>query len=182
MTDAPSRRRIRPEAVWAEVRKAWEGGETARSVARRYDVGVHALWKRREAEGWRRPDPAYGPVEPAEGWSDYAAGRWDAFAARLAEERDLARALAAALVGRRPEDVPLWHLPFVMQWRAEHLGPEAAADDRARNLDQAWAAVIWDADGRMGLLETMTRALARLYRDDWRAQEKLPDWAAPDWP
>lgn len=49
MTDAPSRRRIRPEAVWAEVRRAWEGGETARSAARRYDVGVHALWKRREA-------------------------------------------------------------------------------------------------------------------------------------
>ena len=50
----------------AQARKAWEGGETARSVARRYDVGVPALWKRREAEGWRRPDPAEGPIEPAE--------------------------------------------------------------------------------------------------------------------
>ena len=37
-------RKIRPDAVWAEVRKAWEDGETARSVAARYDVGVHALW------------------------------------------------------------------------------------------------------------------------------------------
>ena len=74
MTEEPVRfrRKIRPEAVWAEARKAWEGGETARSVARRYDVGVPALWKRREAEGWRRPDPAYGPVEPAEGWSGSA--------------------------------------------------------------------------------------------------------------
>lgn len=27
MTDAaPTRRKIRPEAVWAEARKAWEGG------------------------------------------------------------------------------------------------------------------------------------------------------------
>lgn len=60
-------RRIRPDAVWAEVRKAWEDGETARSVAKRYDVGVHALWKRREAEGWKRPEPTLGPIEPAEG-------------------------------------------------------------------------------------------------------------------
>ncbi|WP_428151809.1 DpnI domain-containing protein [Brevundimonas sp.] len=48
----PTRRKSRPEAVWAEARKAWEDGETARSVAKRYDVGVPALWKRREAEGW----------------------------------------------------------------------------------------------------------------------------------
>lgn len=61
----PTRRKIRPEAVWAEARKAWEAGETARSVARRYDVGVPALWKRREAEGWKRPDPAAGPSQPA---------------------------------------------------------------------------------------------------------------------
>ena len=62
-------RKIRPDAVWAEVRKAWEDGETARSVAARYDVGVHALWKRREAEGWKRPEPTLAPIEPAEGWT-----------------------------------------------------------------------------------------------------------------
>ena len=39
---------------------------TARSVAARYDVGVHALWKRREAEGWKRPEPTLAPIEPAE--------------------------------------------------------------------------------------------------------------------
>ncbi|WP_191554456.1 hypothetical protein [Brevundimonas aurantiaca] len=67
-------RKIRSDAIWAEVRKAWEAGETARSVARRYDVGVHALWKRREAEGWARPEPKAGPVEPAEGWGAYVQG------------------------------------------------------------------------------------------------------------
>lgn len=56
----PTRRKIRPEAVWAEVRKAWEAGETVRSAAGRYDVGVPALWKRRGAEGWKRPAPAEG--------------------------------------------------------------------------------------------------------------------------
>lgn len=182
MTDAPSRRRIRPEAVWAEVRKAWEGGETARSVAKRYDVGVHALWKRREAEAWKRPDPVFGPVEPAEGWSVYAADRYREFEERLKEERDLAAALAAALVSERPEDVPLWHLPFVMRWRAERLGPEVAADDRARNRDQLWATALWDEEGRLGSLADMTRALARLYRDDWRRRYNLPEWAATGWP
>ncbi|MFN3354254.1 MAG: hypothetical protein ACK4Z5_11655 [Brevundimonas sp.] len=57
-----------------------------------------------------------------------------------------------------------------------------AADDRARNLDQAWAAAIWDAEGRMGTLAAMTWAIVRLYRDEWRAQQNLPEWAAPSWP
>lgn len=36
-------RKVTPDAVWAEVRRAWEGGETARVVAKRYAVGVPAL-------------------------------------------------------------------------------------------------------------------------------------------
>lgn len=183
MTDAaPTRRKIRPEAVWAEARKAWEGGETARSVARRYDVGVHALWKRREAEGWKRPDPVFGVVEPAEGWSSFAARQYDAFEARLGEERDLAKALAAGLVGKRPEDVPLWHVPFVMAWRAEHLGPEVAAEDWDRNKGQDWAGAVWDAEGRMGSLSRMTQAMARANRKVWREQHGLPEWVAEGWP
>jgi hypothetical protein len=83
----PVRRRIRPDAVWVEARKAWEGGETARSVARRYDVGVPALWKRREAEGWKRPGPDAGPVEPGEGWDAFAARELEAFEGRLAATR-----------------------------------------------------------------------------------------------
>ena len=177
-----NRRKIRPEAVWAEARKAWEGGETARSVARRYDVGVPALWKRREAEGWKRPDPLSGPVEPAEGWSAFAARAWDGFEARLREERDLAAALAAGMVGERPEHVPLWHLPFVLHWRAEHLGAEVAATDRERNRDQDWAGAIWDAEGTMGSVATMTEAMARLNRAVWREEHHLPDGAAESWP
>lgn len=184
MTEEPVRfrRKIRPDAVWVEVRKAWEGGETARSVARRYDVGVHALWKRREAEGWRRPEPGWGPVEPAEGWSAFAADRYEAFETGLRETQELATALAAGLVGKRPEDFDLWHLPFILHWRAEHLGPEVAADDRARNRDQDWAGAIWDAEGKMGSVRAMTRALVRLNRTAWREQHGLPDGAAEGWP
>jgi hypothetical protein len=182
MTAASTRRKIRPEAVWAEARKAWEGGETARSVAKRYDVGVPALWKRREAEGWKRPDLRFGPVEPAEGWDAFAARAWDDFEARLRDERDLAGALVAAMVGKRPENVPLWHLPFVLHWRAGHLEAEVAADDRDRNGDQDWAGVVWDAEGKMGTVAPMTLAMARLNRAAWREQHGLPEGAAEGWP
>lgn len=184
MTEEPVRfrRKIRPDAVWVEVRKAWEGGETARSAARRYDVGVHALWKRREAEGWRRPEAAFGPVEPAEGWSAFAAEKYEEFEARLIEAQELATALAAGMVGKRPEEFSLWQLPFILHWRAEHLGPEVAAEDRERNRDQDWAAAIWDAEGKMGSVRAMIRALVRLNRTAWREQHGLPDGAAEGWP
>ena len=125
MTDAPTRRKIRPEAVWAKARKAWEDGETARSVA---------------------------------------------------------RALSAAMVGKRPENVPLWHLPFVLHWRAEHLGVEVAAEDRERNREQDWAGAVWDVEGRMGSVQAMTLAIVRLNRAVWREQVGLPEGAAEGWP
>ena len=125
MTDAPTRRKIRPEAVWAEASKAWEDGQTARSVA---------------------------------------------------------RALSAAMVGKRPENVPLWHLPFVLHWRAEHLGVEVAAEDRERNREQDWAGAVWDVEGRMGSVQAMTLAIVRLNRAVWREPVGLPEGAAEGWP
>ncbi|WGM30006.1 hypothetical protein [Brevundimonas sp. NIBR11] len=183
MTDAaPTRRKIRPEAVWAEARKAWEDGETARSVAKRYDVGVPALWKRREAEGWKRPDPVYGPVEPAEGWSGFAARAWGDFERKLFEEQRLARGLAASMMGDRPGEVSQWHIPFVMAWRAEHLGAEVAAADRERYRDEDWAGAVWDAEGNMGSVPMMTLKLARLFAADWRKEHGLPEGVAEGWP
>ncbi|MDZ4364641.1 hypothetical protein [Brevundimonas sp.] len=44
--------KIRSGHIWEEVRRAWEAGETAASVARRYDVGMDNLWRRRAKEGW----------------------------------------------------------------------------------------------------------------------------------
>ena len=177
-------RKIRPDAVWAEVRKAWEDGETARSVAKRYDVGVHALWKRREAEGWKRPDPAAGPVELTEGWDSWAAGELQAFEARLEATRELARDLAKIMTGGPLDEAPLWHLGFLLRWRAEHLGPEIAAADRERALakSQAWVETVWDDEGRMRELWAIDRAMMRQYRETWREQVGLPDGAAEGWP
>ncbi len=178
------RRRIRPDSVWAEARKAWEDGETARSVARRYDVGVPALWKRREAEGWKRPDPDAGPVEPAEGWDAFAARELEAFEGRLTATRELATDLAGMMRSGVLTDAPLWHLSFLLVWRAENLGAEVAAADREQALAKgsAWAEAVWDADGRIRPLEVIDRAMMRRYRDTWRDQVGLPDRAAESWP
>lgn len=176
------RRRVTPEAVWAEARKAWEGGETARIVARRYDVGVPALWKRREAEGWKRPETRSGVVEPAEGWDAVAERRMTRFLNDLETQRDLALGLLAALEGGRPEALSAWHLGFYYRWRAERLGPEVAAADRARVGDQDWAGAVWDTDGRLRTADVSDRALLGLFRDDWRRAARLPDGAAEDWP
>jgi hypothetical protein len=170
-------RKIRPDAVWAEVRKAWEDGETARSVAKRYDVGVHALWKRREAEGWKRPEPMLGPIEPAEGWDRHIQARRDAFYAQLEDARALAECLAAAMRDERLTAGPNWHIPWLYHWRATHLGPEAAARDRARALeaDLPWAGRFWDAQGRLKPLPQLDLEMARLHPEAWRAAIGLPD-------
>lgn len=177
----PTRRKIRSEAVWAEARKAWEAGETARSVARRYDVGVPALWKRREAEGWKRPDPAAGPIEPAEGWERFAADQLAAFEARLTETRELARDLAGLMQGGPLEAAPLWHVGFLLTWRAEHLGAAVSAADRAQALARHpdLAAAFWDEDGRLKPLWALDLATRRLNRDLWRETVGLPEGAAP---
>lgn len=166
-------RKIRSEEVWAQVRAAWEGGETARSVAARYDVGVPALWKRREAEGWVRPDPVAGPVEPAEGWDAYAQARLNGFEARLEEVRELALDLVAAMRGERLEEAPLWHLSFILDWRAQHLGPDVARLDHERGKDRVWCG-FWDEDGQLRPLSWLDREMMRLNRDEWREEVGLP--------
>lgn len=176
-------RKIRPEAVWAEARKAWEGGETARSVARRYDVGVPALWKRREAEGWRRPYPAEGPVEPAEGWRMHAQRRLAEFEHRRDEMRAVATVLAEAMAGGGLDTVPLWHAGFVLAWREAHLPPGATAGDRAWAVGRRdWIDGFWGEDGRLLAVTWLDELTLRHNRAEWREDAGLPDGAAEDWP
>lgn len=47
-------RKYRGPEVWTQVRKAYLAGESAPSVARRFDVGLGNLRKRASAEGWTR--------------------------------------------------------------------------------------------------------------------------------
>ena len=178
MTDAPTRRKIRPEAVWAEARKAWEGGETARSVAKRYDVGVPALWKRREAEGWARPEPRQGPVEPAEGWEAFAHDKRRTFEIELEATRELALDLVRVLRGGPIGEAPVWHVGFIYRQRAETLGPEAAAGDRERARAHPWGEAFWNEDGTLKPQWVLDDETIRLHAGLWREHAGLPPGVA----
>ena len=47
-------RKYRGPETWTQVRKAYVAGESAPSVARRFDVGLSNLRRRAMAEGWTR--------------------------------------------------------------------------------------------------------------------------------
>lgn len=173
--------KIRSGHIWEEVRRAWEAGETAASVARRYDVGLDNLWRRRAKEGWQRR-PADAPPEPVEGWDRYAARKVEEFEAEREAVRELALDLVRVMQGGPIEEAPLWHMSFVYDWRARHLGPEVAAMDRERAQDHEWAQAFWDAEGRLRPLPQLDAALMRLFRQDWRRQVELPDGVAEAWP
>lgn len=175
--------KYRSDDTWEQVRRAWESGETAQSCARRFQVGMDTLWKRRAKENWRRDrgeDPA---PEPVEGWDRFAARKMDAFELRLESERALATALAQAMTGGPMDSVPLWHAGFVLGWRAEHLSPEAAARDRAwASAKPEWVQTLWDADGRLKPQETLDALTLRANREAWREDAGLPDGVAEGWP
>lgn len=174
--------RIRSEEYWAEIRRAWEGGATGASLAKRYDVGLANLWRRRAEEAWERtpkPDPV---PEPVEGWERYAERKRDAFEHQLNETRAVATTLAGAMAGGGLDGVPLWHLGFVLKWREEHLTAETAARDRDWARRYGWTAGMWDADGRLESLKWLDGVTLHANRDAWREDAGLPEGAAGDWP
>lgn len=174
--------KFRDDQTWAAVRRAWEGGETAAACARRFDVGLANLWRRRASECWDRERPEDPTPEPVEGWDRYAARRQAEFERRLEEERATAEALLSAMSGGPTGDVPLWHLGFVLAWRARRLAPEIAAGDRERNAEQPWATAIWGPDGAVRPLAVIDGAMMRLHRAEWRREAGLPQGAAEAWP
>lgn len=180
MYDHEERRpqKIRSEETWWEIRRAWERGETGASLALRYGVGLSNLWRRRASEGWRRlkvgEDP---PPEPLEGWARHARRQAETFERRRDEARELADLLMAALEDERLRQAPFWHIPWLYTVRAERLGPEAEARDRARARDRGepWAGTFWDAEGRLKPLWFLDEEMARLHPDERRAALGLPE-------
>jgi len=175
--------KYRSEETWAEVRRGWEQGETAAALARRYDVGVGNLWRRRAAEGWVRKTERDPVPEPVEGWRRYAERKLAEFEFQLGETRRVAVKLAEAMAGRSLQQVPLWHLGFVLDWRAEHLTAETAARDRDWARRYGWTQAFWDEKtGRLhpqGWLDNITlQANAAAFREDIG----LPEGVEENWP
>lgn len=176
-------RKIRDSETWEGARRAWEAGETAQSVARRFDVGMDALWRRRAKEDWNRDRPMDRPPEPTEGWNRRAQDKAREFEDMLRDARELAELLAAAMAGgEMPRELPAWHLGYLIGWRAGHLGPEVAVRDRAWGETQPWADQIWDEAGKLRGQADMDLRLARMFRAEWRAWAGLPDGVEEGYP
>ncbi len=173
----PTRRRV-SEETWMMIRRGWEQGETAQSLAKRFEVGLANLWRRRAAEDWSRAAPEDRKGEPLEGWQRHVDERVRAFQDGLERERLMARRLAGALTGDGRGDMPLWHLAFVMHWRAEHLGDDVARADRERLRAEDWASCVWREDGRLWPLDYADLALMRMHRQDMKEELDLPEAAA----
>ena len=174
--------RFRSEDTWDEVRRAWEQGETAASLARRYDVGLANLWRRRAAEGWERRKERDPVPEPVEGWDRYAERKRDEWEFRLEETRQVAIKLAEAMAGGALKDVPLWHLGFVLSWRAERLPAETAARDRDWARRHGWTGRFWDEAGRLQPQVWLDGVTLYANAAAWREDVGLPPGKAPNHP
>ena len=175
-------RKLRSEDTWDAVRRAWEAGETAASLARRYDVGLANLWRRRASERWKRRETADPDPEPAEGWDRYARRKLAEFECRRDETRLLATKLVEAMQGGPLEQAPLWHLGFVLAWRATNLTPEAAARDREWAGRYGWTSALWSETGWLHPLSYLDAVTVQANRDAWREDAGLPAGAAESWP
>lgn len=176
-------KKYRSDETWAMVRRAWESGETAQSCARRFDVGMDNLWRRRAKEGWERRTPDDRPPEPVEGWGRHAERKMAEFELRRDTERAVATALAEAMAGGAMDGVPLWHAGFVLAWREARLPPGATAGDRAWAIGRRdWTDGFWGEDGRLLAVTWLDELTLRHNRAEWREDAGLPDGAAEDWP
>ncbi|GAA0618271.1 hypothetical protein GCM10009422_12030 [Brevundimonas kwangchunensis] len=175
-------RKIRSDETWERVRREWEAGATGSSLAARYDVGLSNLWRRRQSENWvRRPEPERAP-EPVEGWERYGRDRLAAFEQQLEETRTLAVTLAAAMNGGSLKGVPVWHVGFVLDWRAQRLDAEAQAADRAYLEPHEWTHAFWHEDGSLASVKRMDMLTLQANRDDWREDNGIPEGVVEWWP
>lgn len=127
-------RKYRGPETWARVRQAYIAGESAPSVARRFDVGLANLRRRAMAEGWtRKSHAALIDLKPIRGgWDETGSGLQALVALGETPPVDPREALAGAV--RRAA----WLLSQGQTEEASVLLRAAAALDKLK----------WEADYR----------------------------------
>jgi hypothetical protein len=104
------------------------------------------------------------------------------FEARLEETRLLALKLAEAMRGGALREAPLWHVGFVLAWRAERLDEATAEGDRVYLSRHDWARALWDEAGRLKPAWELDAIVLEANRTEWRRDAGLPDGVAEDVP
>lgn len=190
--------RQRSPAVWARVRAAYLAGETAASVARRFDVGYGNLRYRANAEGWTRKAALADADEATAAEEVRIAGRAEPMPSAPAEtpvdidpadafEAALARAGAAIAAGRGAEAAgllkavetlvrlrqatPPEHLPTAEEWTAEEEARRAAWAEERAAWREAESARLEEAWGGRALI------MAHVILSD-RGHDLADGWAA----
>ena len=149
--------KYRGPETWALVRQAYLGGETAGSVAKRFDVGVDALRRRATNEGWTRKEHA-AAVDPAAALHPNARRPEEAHPPRPAGGRVPARAPAAYDVA---DTTPAELLRRALRQASDALAEGRTAD--ARTLAQMAESLSRTAAREPKTpLETILRALTDL--------------------
>ncbi|GAW42241.1 hypothetical protein SH203_02657 [Brevundimonas sp. SH203] len=134
-------RKYRGPEVWKRVREAYEAGESGKSVARRFDVGLANLRKKSRREGWSRKDTAarldreLEPARPDPTPTDAAPA--PPVDPRKAVEEAMQRAGGLLVQGRGGEAQVLVRSAEALARLADRAEPARAAeaDDEARSED-----------------------------------------------
>ncbi|KQS55456.1 hypothetical protein ASG17_05045 [Brevundimonas sp. Leaf363] len=165
-----------------------DGGVAGAAVCQTYVIwGLANLWRRRASEGWNRdkhrtPDPR---PEPVEGWDRWGERRLESFETEREAQRLLALTLVEMLdrdtLEGAPMQAPTWHIGWLMTQRARRR-PDLAEADRAWGMTRPWGACVWDEAGALRSQGEIDARFLRLWRQDWREEQGLPDGAAEAWP
>ena len=131
-------RKYRGPETWARVKAAYVAGESAPSVARRFDVGLSNLRRRAMAEGWKRSRIAQAlDLKPLRGGADDPAPALTALSVtretadppyvdhRVAVERAMRRAAWLLSQGQAAEATALMRAAEALERRWEDTGRAA---------------------------------------------------------
>lgn len=171
-SDAPTRPAAAVAAAVARASSALAGGRAAEAAGLLRAAGSLA---RLTGDSPDQADPADdGPLTPEEDAAREAAAKkgWD-------DLLDLIEAQADALARQILADVPYApavHSGFVHAWRAQYLGPEAAASDHAGMQANAAHRVAfhWHDDGQPLPVDEVRAMYYRVFRRQIRARAGLP--------